>query len=85
MEELETKVMKIVADQFTGTYQDELKLTRDTRFIEDLNADSLDAVELVLEFEDEFELSIPDDDAERVRTIGEAIDYIRAACEKRKQ
>jgi acyl carrier protein len=45
--------------------------------VNDLNADSLDTVELVMEFEDEFELSIPDEDAEKIQTVGQAIDYIR--------
>ena len=53
------------------------EITRDTSFVNDLNADSLDTVELVMEFEDEFEISIPDEDAEKIQTVGQAIDYIR--------
>ena len=46
-------------------------------FVNDLGADSLDTVELVMEFEDEFELSIPDEEAEKINTVGQAIDYVR--------
>ncbi|HHH76020.1 MAG TPA: acyl carrier protein [Phycisphaerae bacterium] len=56
--------------------EDKSELTRETSFVNDLNADSLDTVELVMEFEDEFELSIPDEEAEKIQTIGQAIDYI---------
>jgi acyl carrier protein len=51
-------------------------------FINDLNADSLDTVELVMEFEDEFELSIPDEEAEKIQTVGQAIDYIKQHSSK---
>jgi acyl carrier protein len=52
------------------------KITPETSFINDLGADSLDTVELVMELEDEFEVSIPDEDAEKIQTVGNAIDYI---------
>ena len=52
------------------------KLTDDASFIEDLGADSLDTVELVNEFENEFNIDIPDDDAEKLRTVGDAIGYL---------
>ena len=52
------------------------------RFVNDLNADSLDTVELVMEFEDEFELSIPDEEAEKIQTVGQAIDYIKEHANK---
>ena len=55
---------------------DESEITPDANFINDLGADSLDVVELVMEFENEFKFSIPDDDAENIKTVGEAIDYI---------
>ncbi|MCK6486596.1 MAG: acyl carrier protein [Phycisphaerae bacterium] len=59
------------------------EITRDTSFVNDLNADSLDTVELVMEFEDEFELTIPDEEAEKIQTVGQAVDYIaRARREK---
>ncbi|GIW76030.1 MAG: acyl carrier protein [Phycisphaerae bacterium] len=74
MDEIETKVIEIVSEQM-GV--DKGEITRDTHFINDLNADSLDTVELVMEFEDEFELSIPEDEAAKIQTVGQAIDYIR--------
>ena len=52
------------------------KVTEETSFINDLGADSLDTVELVMEFEDEFDLNIPDEDAEKIQTVGDAIEYI---------
>ena len=70
---VEERVKKIVCDQM-GTTPD--KINRETSFINDLGADSLDTVELVMEFEDEFEISIPDEDAEKIQTVGNAIDYI---------
>jgi len=72
--EIQEKVVSIVAEQM-GV--DKAELARDTNFINDLNADSLDTVELVMEFEDEFETSIPDDQAEKIQTVGQAIDYIK--------
>lgn len=74
--EIETKVKKIVAEQM-AVAEDEI--SRDTHFVNDLNADSLDTVELVMEFEEEFELNIPDEEAEKIQTIGQAIDYIASA------
>lgn len=71
--EIEAKVKKIVAEQM-GVNESEI--TRDTSFVNDLNADSLDTVELVMEFEDEFEMSIPDEEAEKIQTVGMAIDFI---------
>lgn len=70
---VEERVTKIVCDQM-GTTPDKVKL--ETSFINDLGADSLDTVELVMELEDEFEISIPDEDAEKIQTIGSAVDYI---------
>ena len=72
--EIESKVIDIVAEQM-GV--DKATITRETNFTNDLHADSLDTVELVMEFEDEFETSIPDDQAEKIQTIGQAIDYIK--------
>ncbi len=72
--EIETKVIDIVAEQM-GV--DKGTITRETNFTNDLQADSLDTVELVMELEDEFETSIPDDQAEKIQTIGQAIDYIK--------
>ncbi len=72
--EIETKVIDIVAEQM-GVDKD--TITRETNFTNDLQADSLDTVELVMEFEDEFETSIPDDQAEKIQTIGQAIEFIK--------
>ena len=73
IEEVEAKVIDIVSEQM-GV--DKAEVSRDTSFINDLNADSLDTVELVMEFEDEFDMSIPDEEAEKIQTVGAAIDYI---------
>ncbi|MDP7070995.1 MAG: acyl carrier protein [Phycisphaerales bacterium] len=75
--EVEAKVIEIVAEQM-GVEKGEV--SRDTSFANDLNADSLDTVELVMEFEDEFDTSIPDDQAEKIQTVGQAIDYILDAA-----
>jgi len=72
--EIEAKVIDIVAEQM-GV--DKTAITRETNFTNDLHADSLDTVELVMEFEDEFETNIPDEQAEKIQTIGQAIDYIK--------
>lgn len=70
---VEDRVKRIVCNQM-GTTPD--KITLETSFINDLGADSLDTVELVMEFEDEFEISIPDEDAETIQTVGAAVSYI---------
>ncbi len=75
-QEIEAKVIEIVAEQM-GV--DKAEISRDTSFVNDLNADSLDTVELVMEFEDEFETSIPDDQAEKIQTVGQAIEFIKQA------
>ena len=76
---IEEKVIEIVAEQMR---RDKSEITRETSFVNDLNADSLDTVELVMLFEDEFELSIPDEEAEKIQTVGQAIDYIREHAKK---
>jgi acyl carrier protein len=78
-DEILDKVIEIVSDQM-GV--DKSEITRETSFVNDLNADSLDTVELVMEFEDEFELSIPDEEAEKIQTVGQAIDYIKEHANK---
>jgi acyl carrier protein len=67
------RVVDIVCEQM-GTTRD--KITDETSFVADLGADSLDTVELVMEFEDEFDLNIPDEEAEKIQTVGQAIEYI---------
>jgi acyl carrier protein len=79
---IEAKVIDIISEQM-GTEKSEI--TRETSFINDLNADSLDTVELVMEFEDEFDMSIPDEEAEKIQTVGAAIDYISNAARSREQ
>ena len=74
--EIEAKVVDIVAEQM-GV--DKGEISRETSFTNDLNADSLDTVELVMEFEDEFETSIPDEQAEKIQTVGQAIEFIKQA------
>jgi len=78
-DETEEKVIEIVAEQM-GV--DKSEITRETSFVNDLNADSLDTVELVMEFEDQFEMSIPDEEAEKIQTVGQAIDYIKEHSNK---
>ena len=67
------RVIEIVCEQM-GQSKD--KVTEETSFINDLGADSLDTVELVMELEDEFDMSIPDEEAEKIKTVGDAIKYI---------
>ncbi len=72
-EEILEKVVQIVADQM-GV--DKAEIEASTSFVEDLHADSLDTVELVMELEDEFDMSIPDEEAEKLKTVGDAVDYV---------
>ena len=67
------KVIDIVAEQMNA---DKSKITEETSFINDLGAHSLDTVELLLEMEDRFKVTIPEDEAEKIQTVGDAIDYI---------
>ncbi len=76
--EIEEKVIQIVSEQMSV---DKGEVSRDTSFVNDLNADSLDTVELVMELEDEFDLTIPDEEAENLKTVGEAINYIQGHIE----
>ncbi|MDD4816868.1 MAG: acyl carrier protein [Victivallaceae bacterium] len=75
MSSISDKVKKIVVEQL-GVSEDQV--TPDAKFIEDLGADSLDLVELVMAFEDEFGSDIPDEDSEKLTTVGQAISYIES-------
>ena len=79
---IEKKVIEIISEQMGA---DKNEITRDTSFINDLNADSLDTVELVMEFEDEFDMSIPDEEAEKIQTVGAAVDYIVNVAQSKSQ
>ncbi|MEN3185820.1 MAG: acyl carrier protein [Candidatus Caldatribacteriaceae bacterium] len=70
-----SKVKEIIVDQL-GI--DEEEVTPDASFIDDLGADSLDIVELIMAFEEEFDIEIPDEDAEKITTVGEAVEYIES-------
>jgi acyl carrier protein len=70
---IEAKVKSIIADQL-GVSEDEIKI--ESSFIEDLGADSLDIVELVMAMEEEFEIEIPDEEAENIKSVGDAVNYI---------
>ncbi len=70
---IEERVVEIVCEQLNTKKED---VKRETSFINDLGADSLDTVELVMEFEERFGIEIPDQDAEKIRTVGDAVDYI---------
>ena len=69
----EERVIQIVCDNL-GVNKEQV--SRSTKFQDDIGADSLDIVELVMELEEEFEITIPDEEAEKIKTVGEAIDYI---------
>ncbi len=73
------KVKKIIVEQL-GV--DESEVTPNAHFIDDLGADSLDTVELILSFEEEFDISIPDEDAEKLETVGKAVEYLKAHIEE---
>ena len=73
MSDIEQRVKKIVAEQL-GVAEDEIKL--ESSFVDDLGADSLDTVELVMALEDEFEIEIPDGEIENIKTVGDIVKYI---------
>ena len=75
MSEIETEVKQIVVEHL-GI--DESKVTPEAKFIDDLGADSLDTVELVMAFEEKFSIEIPDDAAETIQTVKDAIDFIES-------
>ena len=76
---IEERVRKIVVEQL-GVKEEDVKL--EASFVEDLGADSLDTVELVMALEEEFETEIPDEDAEKIATVQQVIDYIKARSNK---
>ena len=76
--ELENRVSEIIIEQL-GVTKDEL--VAKASFIDDLGADSLDIVELVMAMEEEFDIEIPDDDAEKIQTIGDAVSYVKGRLE----
>ncbi len=67
------RIKKIIVDQL-GV--DENKITENSSFVDDLGADSLDIVELIMAFEEEFDIEIPDEDAEKMKTVGDAVKYL---------
>jgi len=73
MSDIKSKVTKIIVDKL-GV--DESEVTMEASFTNDLGADSLDTVELIMEFEKEFNIAIPDDQAEKIGTVGQAVEYI---------
>jgi acyl carrier protein len=75
MSDVKSKVVSIIVDKL-GV--DEAEVTNEASFTNDLGADSLDTVELIMEFEKEFNIAIPDDQAEKIQTVGEAVSYIEA-------
>ena len=74
VENIEAEVKKIIEEKLGVNAE---QITEQASFIDDLGADSLDQVELVMDFEDKFEIDIPDEDAEKMRTVGEAISYLK--------
>ena len=80
MASVEERVIEIVCENLAVSKD---QVSRDTKFIEDIGADSLDIVELIMELEEEFEITIPDDQAEKIKTVGEAIDHINREIEKK--
>ncbi|MBR1929643.1 MAG: acyl carrier protein [Paludibacteraceae bacterium] len=76
MSDIAKQVKAIIVDKLAA---EESKVTEDANFQSDLNADSLDTVELIMEFEDTFGIQIPDEDTEKISTVGEAIAYIENA------
>lgn len=76
MGEIEEKIIKIIGEQLA---KDESEITMEANFVEDLEADSLDTVELVMALEEEFGIEIPDDSAEKITTVQAAVDFIKEA------
>ncbi|MEE9602602.1 MAG: acyl carrier protein [Thermoguttaceae bacterium] len=79
MASIEERVIDIVAEQL-GVEKE--KVSGETSFVNDLGADSLDTVELVMELEEEFDITIPDDAAEKIQTVGQAVDHIESSIQQ---
>ncbi|MCG2726159.1 MAG: acyl carrier protein [Elusimicrobia bacterium] len=79
MENLEERVKKIIIEQLAVDISD---VNNDAKFVQDLGADSLDTVELVMALEEEFDIEIPDEDAEKIQKVQQAIDYIKNKMSK---
>jgi len=79
MSAVEDKIRKIICEQLDVPEKD---VVPEASFVDDLGADSLDQVELIMAMEEEFDVSIPDEDAEKIATVQDAIDYIQKAIEK---
>ena len=78
--DIEQKVKQIICEQLSV---EESEVTPEASFVETLNADSLDIVELVMAFEETFNIEIPDDEAEKIRTVGNAFEYIKSRKKSR--
>jgi acyl carrier protein len=78
MADIAEQVRRIIAEQLMVELDE---VTDDASFIEDLGADSLDTVEMIMEIEDEFGIEIPDEDAEKIQTVGQAIEYVKQKVE----
>ncbi len=79
MADIAEQVRQIIAEQLMVDLDE---VTDDASFIEDLGADSLDTVEMIMEIEDEFGIEIPDEDAEKIQTVGKAIEYVKKKVEE---
>jgi len=79
-EQIRTRVIDIVCDHLAVNKD---QVSDKTSFIEDIGADSLDIVELVMELEEEFDINIPDDQAEKIKTVGEAVEHIKVAIKNK--
>ncbi len=80
VKEIEAKIKEIIVEQLNV---DESEVTPDASFIDDLGADSLDIVELVMAIEEAFDIEIPDEDAEKIRTVKDAIEYVKNKLEEK--
>ncbi len=80
MADIEERIKKIIAEQLMV---EEEEITPEASFIDELGADSLDTVEMIMEIEDEFGIEIPDEDAEKLQTVGDAIEYVKRKVEEK--